>query len=60
MGGHGQMKVFRGKKDTQSNSAAVVLEATATCSSPFRQPGMTSEDSDALVFGLGFSSGIAE
>ncbi|EDU49645.1 hypothetical protein A1F97_08671 [Pyrenophora tritici-repentis] len=47
-GRHNQKKVFRDRR--QDSDSSIVLEATATS---FRQPGMTSQDSDALVFGVG-------
>ena len=48
-GGHGQMKVSRGDEHDKQGSSV----AATSPSSSFRQPGMTSEASDALVFGLG-------
>ncbi|KAE8825086.1 hypothetical protein PTNB73_08903 [Pyrenophora teres f. teres] len=46
-GRHEQNKVFRDRHEEADS--CIVPEATATC---FRQPGMTSQDSDALVFGV--------
>ncbi|KAE8823944.1 hypothetical protein HRS9139_09126 [Pyrenophora teres f. teres] len=46
-GGHEQSKVFRDRHEEADS--CIVPEATATW---FRQPGMTSQDSDALVFGV--------